>query len=174
MGAELPTGKLQQINLIRYYTLHEFTIEEVEGCEDAKEFLYMKNWDEEGKKKSKTEATIAKVGDKACGGIIYFVDDTERHGLVVTEFDLPTEFDWQSAQRNCCGLMINDFTDWRVPIAGELQKLQQAQVIQNPKYCYWSSTSSDKDMAYAVYFYDGRLLGGNKTQTAPVRLIRSF
>lgn len=43
---------------------------------------------------AKTSGATYKVGDFAKGGVVFWVDDTGKHGLVVTKFDLTSSIRW--------------------------------------------------------------------------------
>ena len=166
--------------LDEYYHLHEFTIEEIRGCEDIDNFLYLKpeNWEKEGWYDKKEEACIAKIGDKACGGIVFHVDESGKHGLVAAENDLPgAEQDWQRSYLACCNLSLNDYNDWRLPENNELNKIYEAKsFFENMlDWFYWSATSLNKTRAWSQRFCcNGESMAETKNTEIKARPIRTF
>lgn len=78
----------------------------------------------------KKQQTKYKIGDKAFGGVIIKIDKTGLHGLVMTsedvdnfiikqEDDLPNK-KYNRAFKACDELILNGFSDWRLPQENEL------------------------------------------------------
>nr|WP_298988798.1 DUF1566 domain-containing protein [uncultured Polaribacter sp.] len=46
---------------------------------------------------AKTSGTIYKIGDFAYGGIVFWVDESGKHGLVVSKFDVTSSASWMNS-----------------------------------------------------------------------------
>ncbi|MEI7620947.1 MAG: DUF1566 domain-containing protein [Candidatus Moraniibacteriota bacterium] len=159
-----------------YYSLQEFTIQQIEGFKNADDFLFMNNFEEESCV-GLYEEKIAKIGDKECGGIIFYVDGTGKHGLVVAENDFSdNDFTWQSALMACSNFKLSGYADWYLPGKDELNQIQQARdVIGKLKHLYyWSATSIDKNDAWSLDTYHGTFILDDKNMKLNVILIRAF
>jgi hypothetical protein len=81
-----------------------------------------------------------KVGDRAKGGIVFFVSDFGQHGLVAQEQDCDTK--WYRITTSACSGASAGFNDWYLPSSGELVQMFQAKAVvpnlRNEQY--WSST----------------------------------
>ena len=93
---------------------------------------------------------IIGIGNYYQGGIIYFIDSTQQHGLIAAKSDLPMAT-WEDAKKSCNDLVINGFDDWFLPDINQLELLwfQRDKVggflfYANPNDpngdLYWSST----------------------------------
>ncbi len=71
------------------------------------------------------------VGDEYGGGIVFYVDGTGIHGLVVAKADMPTlssdkeegGFTWCDAKAACTTLESNGYRDWFLPNKEQLNQL---------------------------------------------------
>jgi hypothetical protein len=114
------------------------------------------------------------------GGIVIY--DLLGHGLVVSLTDLKEEMDWDSAKKAVNNLVLNGYSDWRLPSKEEFSKissvLQKNGIggFENEK-TYWTSTQYDKEDALVQEFsteYNNRQKSYNKGYEARVRAVRNF
>jgi len=114
------------------------------------------------------------------GGIVIY--DLLGHGLVLSLIDLKEEMDWDSAKKAVNNLVLNGYSDWRLPSKEEFSKissvLQKNGIggFENEK-TYWTSTQYDKEDAIVQEFsteYNNRQKNENKGSTARVRAVRNF
>lgn len=124
-----------------------------------------------------TAAQNHTIGDKFGGGIVFFVDSTRQHGLIVSMSDQKSA-SWSDAIKECIELRDGGFDDWRLPSASELALLNTNEDSVpggfNP-YFYWSSSGKDSEGAFAIAFImdvpDDNM---KKDSHCSVRAIRSF
>ena len=134
-------------------------------------------------------AKVMKIGQEYEGGIVFFVDATGKHGLIVAKSDLLDHnagtddrfggvYTWNDAKAACSHLVLGGYSDWRLPDRAELQKLWLKRIVVGgfANYDYWSSSEKEKDERSAWFqdFGNGEKLNIKKTQTCRVRPIRSF
>jgi serine/threonine protein kinase len=120
------------------------------------------------------ETTILKIGQKYEGGIIFYLDNSGKHGKVCSEKDLGS-FDWDSAMEECQNLNMNGYSDWHLPSIDELKLLyDQKHIIPELSTYYWSSSEGDNDTAWGQLFTNGIKAKINKVGTDNVRPIRAF
>ena len=120
------------------------------------------------------ETTKLKIGQKHQGGIIFYLDNSGKHGKVCTERDLGS-FDWDSAMKECQNLNLNGYSDWYLPSIDELKLLyNQKQIIPDLSTYYWSSSEGDSDTAWGQLFTNGVKANINKVGTDYVRAVRAF
>ena len=114
----------------------------------------------------------------------YVVYEEDGHGLVVSLFDIG-EFNWQNAKTACDELILNGYSDWRLPSKEELgfiyKNLHKAGLGGFQAAYYWSSTENSAYGAWnfnfgrgvADYGYDGSCVS---CEDAPprVRAVRAF
>jgi serine/threonine protein kinase len=120
------------------------------------------------------ETTKLKIGQKHQGGIIFYLDNSGKHGKVCTESDLGS-FDWDSAMKECQNLNLNGYSDWYLPSIDELKLLyNQKHIIPGLSSYYWSSSEGDNDTAWGQLFTNGIKTKVNKVGTDDVRAVRAF
>jgi hypothetical protein len=125
------------------------------------------------------------IGENYGGGIVFYVDKTEQHGLVASRLDMAGHsedypegyFKWEDAKAECYALNENGYTDWYLPNKSELNKLYLKRNIVGGFLVdtYWSSTPSSADIAWLQAFRDGSQWDHGKSGYAyRVRAIRAF
>ena len=116
------------------------------------------------------------IGKKTQGGIVFYVDDTEKHGLIVDTTDMP-ETGWNEALTACAGLERNGYSDWRLPNVAEMEIMYKVRKRLTPfkNEYYWTSTEYDRESARIFNFQTG--LTGTNVKIHGVygyRAVRSF
>ncbi len=116
------------------------------------------------------------IGDEYGGGIIFFVDETNEHGLIASAKDLSGEADWNEAMEFCAQYKVDEYSDWRLPTEEELNilYLQKEKVGAFVRFSYWSATEYAGHFAFFQNFYTGERDNDFKDNTCYVRAIRSF
>ena len=117
------------------------------------------------------------VGEKFGGGIVFYVDNSAKHGLITAMAD-QKQASWSDAIKECIELRDGGFDDWRLPSASELALLNTNEDSVaggfNP-YFYWSSSGKDSEGAFAIAFImdvpDDNM---KKESHCSVRAVRSF
>jgi hypothetical protein len=127
-----------------------------------------------------------RLGDKFGGGIIYYIDSTQEHGLICSLSDLSSGSTWAQAIRICYSYRGGGFTDWHLPTENEILLLQTKKDLignfstdcndANFANCsYWSSTKIDSTFSYNLYFVDGNAWKNfARNGLSRVRAVRSF
>ena len=97
------------------------------------------------------------LGDEYQGGIIFYLDETNTHGLIASKQDLSGEADWDEAIGFCEAYSQGEFTDWRLPTDIELNwlYLQKDRVGGFVRFSYWSATEYAQHFAFFQNFYTG-------------------
>ena len=120
------------------------------------------------------ETTKLKIGQKHQGGIIFYLDNSGKHGKVCSERDLGS-FDWDAAMKECQNLKLNGYSDWYLPSIDELILLyNQKHIMPELSTYYWSSTEGDNDTAWGQLFTNGIKANINKVGIDDVRPVRAF
>jgi hypothetical protein len=117
-----------------------------------------------------------KIGDEWEGGIIFFLDDTGQHGLIVSPTDLSGTADWDEAVQACNEYNGGNKEDWRLPSIEELQLLYQQKIYAREfeRFSYWSATEYATHFAWFLNFFNGETAEDFKDNTCYVRAIRNF
>jgi serine/threonine protein kinase len=123
------------------------------------------------------------IGQKHQGGIIFYLDNSGKHGKVFTERDLG-KFDWYAAMEVSKNLRLNGFNDWYLPSITELRELydHQSEFGGFDGNYYWSSTEHDVNCvncAWGQDFHNGLQSYSSKDLNIKkypiyVRAVRSF
>ena len=84
--------------------------------------------------------------------------------------------DWESAKTKCDNLVLNGFSDWRLPTKEELNILYQNKdaIGMDSFAVYWSSTVNSDSLAWLQYFANGDQASNDKVATIYVRAVRTF
>ena len=107
------------------------------------------------------------------GGIVVYEKD--GHGLVAAPTDLGV-MNWESAKTACDNLVLNGFSDWRLPSREELNSLYENRdkIGGFADGGHWSSTGYDNDSAWRLYFGIGKQYYRDKSTKCSVRAVRAF
>ena len=107
------------------------------------------------------------------GGVIVYEKD--GHGLVAAPTDLGG-MDWDSAKKACANLVLNGYSDWRLPTREELYQLylNMDKIGGFTDIDYWSSTEANSYDAWGQYFGGGLQEPSANTSGYEVRAVRSF
>jgi hypothetical protein len=111
------------------------------------------------------------VGDRLFGGIVYWVDEYGKHGLVADSSDLG-KMNWEKAMSLC----DERGEGWRLPTKKELNKLFSAKFkvdFLTADY-YWSSTEDNVSYSWGIRLNDGVTSRYDKLFSFYVRAVRSF
>ena len=84
--------------------------------------------------------------------------------------------DWNSAKTACAKLVLNGYSDWRLPTKEELNQIYQNKdkIGGFVNYNYWSSSEFNNYNAWVQYVSSGRLYNDYKSRSYYVRAGRSF
>ena len=120
-----------------------------------------------------------KIGNKAHGGIVAYIDDTGVHGLIVAIEDLG-EYTGEEAERTCLGYSFMGKNDWYLPSKYEFNILYE-NLYKNGlggfgKGIYWSSTKYHhvKPSSECFSFFLGGGMGNVNSAVHIVRAVRAF
>lgn len=107
------------------------------------------------------------------GGLVVYEKD--GHGLIAATTDLG-KFEWTNALKVCDELVLNGFSDWRLPTKEELNTLLKSHGVgEFASSSYWSSSEYNNYYAWRQNFDAGRVdRRGNKSKKNYVRAVRSF
>ena len=124
------------------------------------------------------------MGAEYGGGVIFYVDATGKHGLIVAKADLTTRFSgeskegltWYDAEVACNLLESNGYTDWFLPNKDQLNQLylNESAVGDFVDKFYWSSSERDASNAWRQFFGDGYQHDYSKSQGYRARAVRAF
>jgi len=139
-----------------------------------------------------TRSSAVTVGEKYGGGVVFYVDGSGHHGLVVAKTDMPSsssgrhegEFTWYDANVFCDNLVSNGYSDWFLPNEWQLNQL----FLNSPAVGgfaniastgYWSSSEGGAGFAWILQFSNFgddqyQKYQDNKRQEHRVRAVRAF
>lgn len=119
-----------------------------------------------------------KIGDNFAGGIIFYLDNTGKHGKVCAPSDQSTRATWNEAKRICSNLTLNEYSDWYLPNKNELNQIYVNLHRKNmggfARNYYWSSSESNAINAWSQRFTNGYQDSGDKNFNSYVRAVRAF
>ncbi len=128
-------------------------------------------------------AATPKPGDSLGGGIVFYVDGTGQHGLIVSKTDMAGRtsgkeegvMNWYDAN-TAANAFVEGYGDWVLPNKEQLHQLylNKSAVGGIVDTYYWSSSESDGNNAWAEYFLNGNQVAGNKSNGSCVRAVRAF
>ena len=118
---------------------------------------------------------------EAEGGVIFYLDETEEHGLVASMWPLFGFYNWNNALSVSENLSSLGYDDWYLPSIEELELLflnyvpgtwpPPWDIDFNTKY--WSSTQQNDSVASSISLGSG-VTDENILEELQVRPIRSF
>lgn len=124
---------------------------------------------------------IGVVSNFKNGGYVVFEKD--GHGLVMGLFDVGN-YQWLEAKTACDELVLNGYTDWRLPSKEELRfiytNVYHLGIEEGDSYTsgalYWSSSETNIHYVWCIGFRDGEAYGDyfNKAEKGRVRAVRAF
>jgi hypothetical protein len=126
------------------------------------------------------------VGDEYGGGVVFYVDGTGKHGLIVAKADMPTlssdkeegGFTWSDAKMACTTFESNGYRDWFLPNKEQLNQLYNNKSAVggfSENHYYWSSTEYNADIAWLQNFTNGTHYVISKSYGLDrVRAVRKF
>jgi hypothetical protein len=107
----------------------------------------------------------------------YVVYEKDGHGLVISVADLGN-FTWDGARNACYDLILNGYSDWRLPSLEELKIIfnncYKAGVFNLSPSVYWGAVADNSDSRHAFNFLIGETDGSYRYPTLRVRAVRSF
>jgi hypothetical protein len=112
-----------------------------------------------------------KLGDEVYDGLVFWIDNSGEHGLVVDRNELG-EFTWDEAMKAA----QKKGKDWRLPTQEECRKLHENKnIVPSIEYSsYWTSTLFNDKEAILFYFSEGFGENFYKHLTYKARAVRSF
>ena len=112
-----------------------------------------------------SSAATPKIGDSYGGGIVFYVDNTGQHGLIVAKTNMTGHstdkeegvLNWYDA-KVAANTFVDGYSDWFLPNKEQLHQLylNRTAVGGIVDTYYWSSSESDEKNALAEYFYDAK------------------
>jgi hypothetical protein len=128
-------------------------------------------------------AATPKIGDSYGGGIVFYIDNTGQHGLIVSKTSVTGHssakeeavFTWYDANV-VANAFVDGYSDWVLPNKEQLHQLYLNKNIVGGMLdtYYWSSSESDANNSWAEYFFDGKQVAGSKANGSCVRAVRAF
>lgn len=126
---------------------------------------------------SKIYTAIGDIGADYAGGIIFYLDETGRHGGVCAPSDQSSGIHWIGAVLLCKQLQLNGYSDWLLPSKEELDLIYTnlyLNNIGNLSNYYWSSTENDYNDAWYWRMNYGSPYYNFKGNVLSVRAVRHF
>jgi hypothetical protein len=132
---------------------------------------------------SRSFAATPKIGDSFGGGIVFYVDGTGQHGLIVAKTNTEGHsegkeegvLNWYDANV-AANVFVEGYSDWFLPNKEQLHQLylNKSAVGGILDTYFWSSSESDANSAWAEYFFNGKQVAGSKLNGSCVRAVRAF
>jgi len=130
-----------------------------------------------------SSAATPQIGESYGGGVVFYIDGTGQHGIIVAKTDMPGHsyqkeegfFNWYGA-KDAATAFVEGFSDWFLPNREQLHKLyiNRSAAAGMAATVYWSSSEGDADSAWAENFASGEQLVGSKMNGSRVRAVRLF
>ncbi len=122
---------------------------------------------------SQQDTNDYKIGDTLPDdSIIFYIDNSQKHGLAVQKKDIPNKVTWNQANQ-----VANEYgLEWHLPTMNEMTLLfEQRSIIGDfsPNF-YWSSLESSIKGAWLYSFDDGNQISSFKSYANRARAVRSF
>jgi len=116
------------------------------------------------------------IGKNYEGGIIFYIDGTGQHGLIVAPSDQGTYVNWNVADSICQNLVLNGYSDWFLPSKDQLNLLNQQKVLIGgfANVIYWSSTEFSTGLKWVQNFSCDNQYAFIQEHATYVRAIRAF
>ena len=125
-----------------------------------------------------------KIGAEFAGGIVFYIDNTGKHGKVISKKDLlnngKSYMDWQTAKFQCLNFNENGYQDWYLPSKSDLEyvllnrNLISGFNVKVNTYAYWTN-SDNGNKAWSFTFEPSYVhFLSPKTSGYSVRAIRNF
>ena len=128
-------------------------------------------------------ASMPKIGESYGGGIVFYVDGTGQHGLIVAKTDMTGHsegkeegvMNWYDA-KVAANAFVDGYSDWVLPNREQLNQLyvNRGAVGNMVDTYYWSSSESDASNAWVYNFASGKQLTGSKANGSCVRAVRVY
>jgi len=99
------------------------------------------------------------IGEKFGGGIVFYVDETSEHGLIISVDDFGI-MDWGIAKQTCEYYFKNGYNDWYLPSKDELGKFcpnrnilreKAKEFVETSYNSFWTSTEGKYDTTAWIY-----------------------
>lgn len=118
------------------------------------------------------------VGMQADGGIVFYVDETGRRGLICAEEDFDEDMSFQEAMQACENYSSGGKTDWRLPTLDELEvlyeNLRKSGMTHFQNQWYWSSEVQDEHNMWSLDLLHGERFAHWEEDHSHVRAVRTF
>ena len=117
-----------------------------------------------------------KIAQEYSGGIVFYLDGSGHHGLIVSKSDISGKFTWSEAKAACKNLEINGYSDWFLPDKDQLYQLYFHRNVLDgfADDFYWSSTESSPGGAWGLDFDCGCKDQDDEAVYGRVRPVRIF
>lgn len=123
------------------------------------------------------EATV-KIGDEAHGGIVFYVDETGKQGLVCQKEDMEKLLNFSEAKKACENSKVEGKTDWRLLSLDELElvyiNLRKSGLHHFHQEWYWSSEVEDEHNMWSMDVLHGTKFPHWENDHSHVRAVRAF
>lgn len=126
------------------------------------------------------------IGQECGGGVVYYVDASGKHGLIVARSDMKGHspgcseglFTWSDAQSACRRFESCDYRDWVLPDRKQLNLLYlHKSALERFPFSYsfyWSSSEDTAGHVWVQGFGAGFQVRNFKTNSNRVRAVRTF
>lgn len=125
-----------------------------------------------------------KIGAEFAGGIVFYIDNTGKHGKVISKKDLlnngKSYMDWQTAKFQCLNFNENGYQDWYLPSKSDLEyvllnrNLISGFNVKVNKHAYWTNYDNGNKAWSFTFQQRGVHYLSPKSSGYSVRAIRNF